>query len=184
MNSHDTFQFMPDRRPLRQMFRALWAFNAGFALLLIAAGGVVFVQWITYLGQMEQPNALILAGLVVLFLLMLNALKSAAAAWITSADMRVDQDGIRLALFGTSETLIGWDALNGAKIETQKHPPLLFPLKKGAEAYVIHVPSLGLLFRLTGIEYFQGTRPVFVVTSNHARYEMLLDQIRQKSGSQ
>jgi hypothetical protein len=184
MNSHNTFEFMPDRRPLRQMFRALWAVNAGFSVLMIIGSVIVFIQWLNGLGVVEQPSALILAGLIVLDLLMLNALKSAAAAWITSADMTTDRDGLRLALLLSNDTLITWEALRRAKIEKMSRPPLLFPLKKDAEAYVIHVNSLGLPFRLTGIEYFQGTRPVFVVTSNHSNYETLLDQIRRESGEQ
>src|SRR5687768_11941663 len=101
----ELYQFMADKRALRQMFRSLWAINAIVAVLLIFGGMLVFTQWLTNLGIAPQRNLLIVAALVVLVLMMLNALKASAAAWVTSADIETGKDGVYLYLRQGSPTL-------------------------------------------------------------------------------
>jgi hypothetical protein len=172
------YQFMANQRPLRDMYRGLWAVNAVVAVLLIGGGIMVFAQWLTNLGVVQQRSGLIVAGLIVLVLLMLNALKSSAAAWITSADFETGSDGVYLYLRPGSPTLIRWEDLRGTQV-SKMQPPLLFPMKRNSEAFAIHVPTLGFLYRLTGIEYGQGWKPVFVVTSAHENHMKLIEQIQQ-----
>jgi hypothetical protein len=175
-------QFMTTRRPLREMFRALWIINGIVAGLLIIGGIVVLVRWWLNFGVVAQPTTLILIAMVVLFLLMLNAIKSTAAALVTSADIEVGREGLYLYLWQQHKVHIPWEALKQASVK-KTQMPLLFPLPRTAEAHCIHVPTLGFLHRLTGIEYGQGTRPLFVVTSAHENYEKLLEAIREQIGT-
>lgn len=176
------YQFMADRRGLRQMFRSLWLINAAVAVLLIFIGMLLFTQWLTNLGVVQQRNILIVAALIVLLLMMLNALKSSAAAWITSADIETGKDGLYIYLREGKPTVIRWEDLRATKI-SKMQPPLLFPMKRNSEAYAIHAPTLGFLYRLTGIEYGQGWKPVFIVTTAHESHQKLLEQLQQAQPS-
>lgn len=168
---------MPENRNARAMVRSLWAANAVVSIGFIVLGIVIFAQWRENLGIIQQRSTLILAALIVLVLLMLNSLKTAAAAWIASADIETGENGIHLYVRSDNPITIGWDATKGTEIR-KVDMPVMFPLKMGTVAYTVQVPTLGFLFRLTGLEFGQGLKPVFVVTTAHDHYERLLDQLR------
>jgi hypothetical protein len=173
----ELYQFMPEHRNARDMVRSLWAANAVISIGFIVFGLLIFTQWRENLGIIPMPNTLIAAALIVLVLLMLNSLKTVAAAWVTSADIETGQEGIHLYIHAGKPVDITWDTVKGAKI-SKTDMPVLFPLKPGAEAFTVRVPSLGFLFRLTGLEFGQGLNPVFVVTTAHENYARLLAQLR------
>jgi hypothetical protein len=168
---------MPERRNVRQMYRSLWAINAIAGFVVIIAGIVIFEKWRENLGLVSQPSLLILSALVVLVLLMFQGIKGAAAAWVTSADIEVGREGVYIYLRPGHPTMIPWETMRQAQIK-QVQPTLLFPTRfRDVQIYAVRVPGLGLVYRLAGLEYGQGLTPVIVISSDHERFERLLQKL-------
>lgn len=105
---------------------------------------------------------------------------------VTFSDIVLENEGIRLKLPGSWSRLVPWQALRemtikpvGAFLPYKPAVAILFWGRKASTIYAVHVPGLTVLHLFTGLYYGMGFRPVFVITQDHERYDVLLERLKQ-----
>ena len=104
---------------------------------------------------------------------------------VTASDITLEDEGIRLRLFGLWHWLVPWHALREMTIRAVDEFPMYgsrWELRKRKIArvfFAIHVPGLTFLHLLTGLFYGLGVYPVFLITPDHRRHEALLERLRE-----
>ncbi len=178
-NPHgEMYHYLTENRSQRQTYRTAWTFNIVLALVMLGLGGVIVRQWIANRATIQQPDALIVLALVGLLYFIVRAIIAAASGYVTSSDIAISSEGVRVFLRERSPRLIPWDSFAPGTITTVKPLTLFRAPREGDAAYAIAIDGLDLPFRLTGLSYGQGWKSIFVVTSDHELHTRLLDQLK------
>lgn len=181
MSAKATYLFMPQRRYQRAAFRAIWLLNAAAGIALLGAVILMGSRWIEAMRLgIPMPSLLIGVVLLAIVIFFLRNLRLVCAAWVSSADLAVDDRGVRVMLVEGAERLVPWADLDAQQIRLAPYRPLLRLVQPGEVVHTVPAASLGLLYRIAGLAYGAGFRPVFVVTPDHDRHDELLARIRDR----
>lgn len=101
------------------------------------------------------------------------------ATLITSADIAVTRDEVRLHVVGPWVICIPWDALRHATVWDMPPPVHIRAtlLRRWDGIHTVYVPGLTVLTPV-GLYYGMGRAALFVITPDHEGHERLLDRIR------
>ena len=101
------------------------------------------------------------------------------AALISSADISLTPDGVRLHVVGPWVIRIPWDALRYSTIIEMPAPAhtRLTLARAWDSLHTVHVPGMNVL-KTVGIYYGLGQMPVFAVTPDHEHRDRLLQRLR------
>ncbi len=97
---------------------------------------------------------------------------------VTTADLGVGISGIRIAIFGPWEATVKWEELKHAAVWTVRPPAHVGLLlrRRWDEVYAVYVPGLDVLAPV-GMYLGLGRMPVFVITPDHDRYQVILKRL-------
>ncbi len=174
-------EFMPDRRSLRRLFRAVWGLSVLMTIIVGVGAGVVLYGRSTRLGVQNDDLLAFALALAVLYFLA-RSLLSAAATFVASADIEVDDAGVVLYVFGGRGRRIPWGRIEAGAIRRVRLRSTFRPDREGERAYIVLVPGLPLIYALAGAYYRTGFMPVFVVTPDHEHHEALLARLAERAG--
>ncbi len=171
------FRFMPNNRPRRKALRTIWALNGGAGLLMLGGAIILAGQWFISQSAGLRPGLLIGAGILALFYLSLDLIKTAGVAWVTSSDIALGEDGVHLYLRDEHCHVVPWEVLHTIR---EARPKMLFgPTQKDDKAFAIRARGLPFVYRLAGNGYGQVLSLIFVVTTRHADYEALVETLKR-----
>lgn len=177
--TQERFPFRPDKPFQNQILRI------GLALSFIL-GTPIFGTILIILPILGQDNTISLEtriGVTLSFLVFTySAFFAANAGIVTLADIVLESKGIRLCLLGPWSTLIPWESLQEMSIVKVNVFPLYEGgglLRKRKTFFAIHIPGLTLSYMFVSFYYRLGPRPVFLITPEHERYRLLVEQLRQ-----
>ncbi|HEC22888.1 MAG TPA: hypothetical protein ENI95_08225 [Chloroflexi bacterium] len=177
------FRFMPQARNLRGVFRALWGL-IGVASVVVGLMAIIVLALRFREGGVSGRDGLLALGITLLILFFIyRALLSACATYVTSSDIALSDAGVHLSLTKRRSRLIPWEAIGDDAVREVRPRPMFRPLRQDVRAFAVHAPGLPLLHRLTGLYYGVGFKPVFIVHSDHDRYQVLIERLMLRRGS-
>ncbi|GAB4482047.1 MAG: hypothetical protein Kow00124_30440 [Anaerolineae bacterium] len=173
-------EFMPQRRSLRRLFRAVWGLSVLMTIVVGVGAGILLYGRSTRLGVQNDDLLAFALALAVLYFLA-RSLLSAAATFVASADIEVDNEGVLLYVFGRRGRRIPWERIREGAIRRVRLRSTFRPDREGERAHIVLVPGLPPIYALAGAYYRTGFVPVFVVTPDHDRHEALLARLAERA---
>lgn len=160
------FRYGSGSRALTQLPRALLLlgyFGVPAALCALSFGPT---PWLRILFLLALP-LIVMSGVPVV------------AALVTSADIGLDRDAVRLHVVGPWVIDIPWEALRYAAIWEASPPSHVNAVlaRRWGQVHLVHVPGLRVLAPV-GIFYGLGRSPTFVVTPDHERSRQLVERLK------
>ncbi len=175
----DCYPFMPDQRGLREPVRAMSAVSAVIAFLMAAFAVFLFIQRLARGGDGMALAVAAAAGLIALFAW--RAFRAYAATLCASADLILDDDGLRVAITDARKLLIAPAVLKSARLVEVTPRSSFHPDRDGDRAIVVIFPDRRVLFRLAASYYRQHGSGAVIITPDHERGRELADRLREWS---
>ncbi len=176
MKQITSHQCLPNERYFRKSIRATYI--AGF---FVGTAAAVFLMVLSLFGLGDvnsQIDRIILGGTGIC--LIYGIPLTCSAGIVTTSDITVEEEGIRLYLFDSKIFFISWEQLRQAEFKKTRISLLYKPWPKHqTTVFPIYMPDLPIIYKITGLYYKLGYTPVFVITTDHDGHELLLDRIRQ-----
>ena len=173
------FRFAPQRRSellggrLGTIInRLVWS-----VVVLVVASWVGNVVVNIYFRNRGTPH--ILVSIVLLSSVLIYNLAVTGAVFVTTSDIALDNNGIRLYLSENNYTSVSRHTLCEADIKEVSVKKLIGTRGWTTKLFVVRVPGLAIRYRLAGLYYRVCPTPVFVVTLFHENHKRLLDYIRE-----
>lgn len=97
------------------------------------------------------------------------------------SDIAVGKEGVWCHLLASWYLLIPQQSFGAMKIYEVQYTGMKRHLKPGGQSFAIYVPGLTVFHRLVGLTSGLWLTPVFLVTPDHSRYEVLLQRLKEMS---
>jgi hypothetical protein len=181
--SVEVFRFLPAARGIRRTFRALWTLvGLTAALIGVAAVAALVARFTDRVPAPAHYDALALVVTVVILYLVYRTIRSVCATYVTSSDIGLGATGVTLYLTEARSRFIPWESVEREAIRSVKPRPMFRLVTDDVVTYAIPVKKLSPLHVLAGHYYGVGFSPVFIVHSDHERYEQIVEQLRDHPG--
>lgn len=179
----EMFRFLPAARGIRRTFRALWTLVGLTAVLIgVAAVAALLARFADRVPAPAQYDALALVVTVVILYFVYRSIRSACATYVTSSDIALGATGVTLYLTESRARFIPWERVDRDGIRPVKPRPMFRPVTDEVAAYAVPARGLTLLHVLAAHFYGMGMSPVFIVHSDHERYEQLIEGLKHPPG--
>jgi hypothetical protein len=175
-----TPEYFPFRPPVPSWYNTFrWVAALGLVIVPLLFALALILSITDPSGRSQSP-ALALTAMFFTWVFLLYLSESI----VTLSDIALEDEGIRLQLLGSRSLLVPWQALREMTIKEVGAFPIydrrrLLQRQQARVFIAIHVPGLTFLHLFTGLYYGLGFYPVFVVTPDHERYEILIERLKQ-----